>query len=129
MICIVCPRGCRMEAEQDELGHLQVTGAGCARGARYAETELTAPMRTVTTTVRVTGAAIGRLPVKSARPVPKELVRDTVAALRGFVVSAPVQRGTVIAADVAGTGVEFIATRDLPVLRHGIGHNLSNTPS
>lgn len=121
MICVVCPRGCRMEVQADEDGHAEVSGAGCVRGRTYAAAEMSTPVRTVTTTVAVTGASISRLPVKSAVPVPRDQVIGTVQALHSIEVCAPIRRGDVVAANVAGTGISFVATRDLPAQRTRAG--------
>ena len=57
LICIVCPRGCHLKAEgPDGNGNYSVTGNSCPRGRAYAVSELTHPVRTLTTTVRLTGA-------------------------------------------------------------------------
>ena len=58
MICIVCPMGCRMTAEQGEDGEIRVTGNTCKRGERHAKAEFTCPMRRLTTTVKIEGAAL-----------------------------------------------------------------------
>ena len=49
LVCIVCPRGCRLTV--DEAQDYKVTGNGCPRGAEYGRTELQNPTRTRTTTV------------------------------------------------------------------------------
>ena len=69
IICIVCPKGCRLTVDENTLA---VTGNGCPRGAEYGKNELTHPVRVVTSTVRVEGADICRCPVKTAGSVPKE---------------------------------------------------------
>lgn len=113
LICIVCPKGCRIRAEKQADGSVAASGAGCEKGIMYAGEEMTAPARVVTSTVAVEGALLPRLPVKSASPVPKSLVRDTVRALQSVRVVSPVRRGEVVARNVAGSGADFIATRDL----------------
>lgn len=50
LICIVCPKGCHLEA--DEGPSIVVRGNACPRGAVYAREEMTAPKRTVTATCR-----------------------------------------------------------------------------
>ncbi len=111
LICIVCPRGCHLQV--DEANGCAVFGNGCPRGAAYGKAELTHPTRTVTTTVRCTGARLPRCPVKTAAPVPRESIPAVMAALDGVLVRAPVKPGQVVLADVCGTGVDVIATRAL----------------
>ena len=113
-LCIGCPLGCRLEVEEDAEGHIvEVRGAGCRRGDRYAEQEHFDPRRAVTTTVAISGARWPRLPVRTAGEVPKDLVRGAVDALGEIRVEAPVRMGDVVVEDLLGTGVAVVATRDM----------------
>ena len=59
LICIVCPNGCHLKV--DEENGYNVTGNKCERGAEYGKAELLHPVRVVTSTVRIEGAACRRL--------------------------------------------------------------------
>lgn len=111
LICIVCPKGCHLQVDEDR--DYAVSGNSCPRGAEYGKMELTHPTRVVTSTVRCTGGAHPRCPVKTAEPIPKELIFQAVRCLDGVELTAPVHTGDVVVADVCGTGVPFVATRDL----------------
>lgn len=111
LICIVCPKGCHLRVDE-EYGYA-VTGNGCPRGAEYGRAELTNPTRVVTSTVRCTGGAWPRCPVKTDHPIPKGLMFAVMAALDGVEVSAPVRVGQVVLENVCGTGANIVATRDL----------------
>ena len=50
--------------------------------------------------------------VKTAGDVPKGRVFDVVRALTDVTATAPVHIGDVILADVAGTGIDIVATKD-----------------
>lgn len=113
-LCIGCPLGCRLEVEETEGDIVEIRGFGCKRGRVYAQQEHTDPRRMVTTTVQVENGLWARLPVKTRSPVPKSVVIDLCRALRDVVVVAPVRRGDVILANAMGTGVDVIATRDMP---------------
>ena len=111
LTCIRCPRGCRVRVGLGAGGSvLAVTGNACPRGDSYARAEVSAPVRTVTTTVPVEGGSQRRVAVKTAREVPRDAVLDVVRALAGARAVAPVEIGDVIARDVAGTGVDVVAT-------------------
>lgn len=110
MVCIVCPRGCRLKVDETTL---EVTGNTCPRGAEYGRAEVTHPTRTVTGTVAVTGGIHPRLSVRTDRPVPKEKMFEVMAALHGFTAHAPVKRGETLIAHVCGTEANVIATRDM----------------
>lgn len=113
MICIVCPKGCHLSVDDSDKNNLRVSGNACPRGGNYAIEELTAPKRMVTSTVVISGALHDRLPVKTAAPVPKELVFDVVRALDHVRVEAPVSVGQVIVENVCGTGVDIVAARTM----------------
>ena len=111
LICITCPRGCHLTV--DEAHDYAVTGNACPRGAEYGRNELLHPVRTVTSTVRVEGSSIPRLPVKTDRPLPKEKVFDCMALLNTITVHAPIKSGTVLASNILGTNVNIVATKSL----------------
>ena len=112
LICIVCPRGCRLRVEEDS-GYA-VTGNACPRGADYGKRELTHPTRVVTSTVRCAGGMYPRCPVKTSGPIPKERIFEAVALLDGVTLEAPVRLGQAAVKNVCGTGVDFVATRGMP---------------
>ena len=111
LICIVCPKGCHLRVDEDN-GYA-VTGNGCPRGAEYGKIELTHPTRVVTSTVKCQGAAHPRCPVKTDAPIPKSLIMQAVRCLDGVELTAPIHTGDIVVPDVCGTGVSFVATRDL----------------
>lgn len=113
-LCIGCPLGCRLEVDEAEGDIVEVRGFSCRLGKEFAVQEHTDPRRLVTTTVGVDGARWPRLPVKTTGTVPKALVREVCRALAHVRVRAPVRLGDVVIADVLGTGVDVVATRDLP---------------
>ena len=108
--CINCPMGCRMTVTLEAGKVVRVTGNTCKRGERYAEQECTAPQRMVTAVIPLEGARTP-LSVKPRTPIPKEKLRACMDALSALRLSAPVSAGSVVLADVCGTGVDVIATR------------------
>lgn len=110
MVCIVCPRGCRLKVDE---ATLEVTGNTYPRGAEYGRNEVTRPMRTVTGSVAVTGGIHPRLAVRTDRAVPKEKMFDIMAALHAFTAHAPVKRGEVLIENVCGTGANIISSRNM----------------
>lgn len=104
MTCIVCPVGCRMTVETDDSGNVvSVEGNTCVRGKKYAVSELTNPVRTLTSSVRITGGTDAFLPVRTAQPIPKGMLFEAMKEIRKITVTAPVSVGDVVAADIAGS--------------------------
>ena len=56
LTCICCQIGCTIEAEVEDNHVLSVRGNSCPRGEKYAKSELSNPVRTLTSTVGLTGA-------------------------------------------------------------------------
>ena len=111
LICIVCPRGCHLKVDEEQ--DYAVTGNSCPKGADYGRAELTHPTRVVTSTVRCEGGAYPRCPVKTNGPIPKGDIFAAVSLLDGVTVKAPVQVGQVVVENICGTGVDFVATRNM----------------
>ena len=111
--CIRCPIGCVITVDVDPDGTAAYReGARCARGREYAVAEVTAPVRSVATTINVPGCG-EPLSVRTAEPIPKGLVSDAVRAIKAVRVELPVRAGDVILPDLCGTGVPAIATKSL----------------
>lgn len=109
-VCISCPMGCPLRV-WEENGEVKVEGNTCPRGKAYGIQEFTAPMRTVTSSVPVIHGQQLMCSVKTAQPVPKEKVHQVLEAIYQAQVKAPVAVGDVVLENVAGTGVDVIATR------------------
>ena len=113
LTCIGCPMGCALLVEMDGKEIISVTGNTCKKGAEYAVKEVTNPTRIVTSTVRVTGGSEAMVSVKTKEDIPKGKIFDCVKALKSVEVAAPVHIGDVLVKNVAGTGVDVIATKNV----------------
>lgn len=112
LVCINCPLGCHLTVtkENDEI---KVTGNNCPRGEKYAINEMTCPMRTLTSTVKIKGSIHDSLPVITSGQIPKEKMFDVMKALKGVEVKAPVKVNDVIIKNVCDLGVDIIASRSM----------------
>lgn len=116
-LCIGCPLGCRLELDEAAAGEIvEIRGASCRKGDRYAAQEHTDPRRVLTSTVAIAGALWPRLPVKTAEAIPRNQVLAAAEALESVAVSAPIRLGDVVHADLIGTGIAVVATRDMDVV-------------
>lgn len=113
LTCINCPVGCSLKVELDGENVICVSGNTCRRGEIYARKEVTNPTRIVTSTVKVVNGTSGTVSVKTKEDIPKEKIFACVQALKGIEVQAPVHIGDVILENVAGTGVDIVATRNI----------------
>ena len=111
LVCIVCPKGCRLHVD-DENG-FTVTGNSCPRGAEYGKNEIQNPTRVLTSTVRLSGGAYRRCPVKTEKAVPKGKLLDIMKELNHVEVASPGSIGQVVLTNAAGTGVNVVVTKSL----------------
>ena len=115
LICIGCPMGCPLTVELENGAVARVTGNTCPRGDAYARKEVTHPTRIVTSTVRVEGGTLPVVSCKTRTDIPKGKIFDVARALKTVTVPAPVTIGQVLVDNVADTGVEIIATKNVGV--------------
>jgi len=110
LTCIVCPRGCRISIDEESK---EVIGATCARGEKFALTEITNPTRTVCTTVKTIFPSYPFLPIRTDGEIPKEKMKEAVELTKGFCLDRKVKRGEVVISNILDTNVNFIATADI----------------
>lgn len=112
--CIICPNGCEIEAELREDGSIaEVRGAACPRGTAYVEQELTAPMRTIASSVKVKNGELPLTSVRINRPVPKDRIFDVMNEIRKVTLEAPVYSGQLVVIDLLGLGADLIVTKSV----------------
>ncbi|MEJ5311047.1 MAG: DUF1667 domain-containing protein, partial [Anaerolineae bacterium] len=114
MICITCPMGCSVEVTREGQTLLSVDGNTCKRGEDYVRRELTDPRRMAATTVRVKGGIHPLVPVYTAQAFPKPRLFELLDALRQVELEAPVAMGQVVLANALGTGIDILASREMP---------------
>ncbi len=116
-LCIGCPMGCHLEVEHKEEEIIEIRGSSCKRGKEFAQQEHTDPRRMVTTTVRVLGGLWPKLPVKTTEAIPKGKVVELCKELHRIHPTAPVKMGDIILENALGTGIDVVASRDMPMSR------------
>ena len=113
LTCIGCPLGCALTVTMNDNEVISVKGNTCPRVDAYARKEVTNPTRIVTSTVRVEGGVSPMVNVKTASDIPKSKIFECAAALKDVVAIAPVKIGDVLLSDVAGTGVDIVAAKNI----------------
>ena len=117
--CTTCPAECLLtvEVERSADGAVaevrSVTGNSCPRGDKFAQQELTCPMRVLTTTVAVSGSDEALLPVRASEAIPLALHAQAMNFIRGLVVNAPIRMGDVVLPDLLNTNINLIASMDI----------------
>lgn len=112
MTCVACPLGCQITVELEGNEVISVTGNTCKRGDAYARTEISNPVRSIHSTVKVANGEHPVVPCKTSGPIPKGAIFDVMKEINKVTVNAPVKIGDVFIADVCGTGVDIVATNN-----------------
>ena len=112
--CISCPMGCEVELEVEDDEILSMEGNRCEAGREYVKNEFHNPTRILPTTARVKGGVLPLVPVKTDEPMPKPLLEDAMNEIAKVELEAPVELGDVVIENILDTGVNIVATRDLP---------------
>lgn len=118
--CIMCPQGCDITAELGEAGEnpgnqeiLSISGNKCPKGKAYVTQEIIAPMRNIATSVLVTGGELPLASVRLTKPIPKDRIFDVMDEIRKIHLTAPVEEGAVVIANVLDLGSDVILTRSV----------------
>ena len=115
IICVTCPKGCTLRVKHEGLQVLEVLDSGCKRGREYAIGELQDPRRMVASSVKVINGFHPLVAVYTAQAFPKPLITQLAKTLRQVEVKAPVKINQVIIKNALDTGIDIIASRDMPV--------------
>lgn len=109
LTCIVCPKGCELKVEFTDSGEItSISGHTCKRGEIYARAECTAPVRTVTTTVRCKDGAV--VAVKTSSPIPKSMIFEVMRRINSVAADNDVKIGDIVIANVLDTGADVVVT-------------------
>lgn len=110
--CIVCPMGCSVvvTGERDDIR--SISGNQCKRGEEYAKNEFSHPVRILTSTARIEGSEEPLVPLRSSKPIPRELLSTCIEEIKKLNLQAPVKRYDVLIRNILGTGADIVATRD-----------------
>lgn len=115
MVCIVCPVGCHMQIVEDstsETGY-KVSGATCNRGPIYGIKELSNPTRLLTSTVKINGGILPRIPVRTDKEIPKDKIFEVMEIINKIELNAPVKMGDILATNILGLDVNIISSKSV----------------
>ncbi len=113
LTCIRCPLGCNVIVEIENNEIVSIKGNTCPRGEQYANVELFAPVRTLTSTVKVKNGVIDRVPVKTQGEISKEKVFACMQILNKLEFLAPIEVGDVLVENILDTNVDIVATKSI----------------
>lgn len=112
MICIECPKSCRLIVDIEGHKVVSVHGARCPKGISYASSEMENPTRILTSTVTAEGLSINLIPVRTDKPIPKKDISRATEEVSRIRVNKPLKSGDVVVDNFLSLGVKLIATRE-----------------
>ncbi len=113
LICVNCPKGCRITVTLDNGKVADIQGYTCEKGRNYAAQETIRPMRVLTSTVKIENGTARVLPVITEKEIPLDMVNQAMEKIRTIDVYAPIKVNDVIVPDFLHTGVDLVASRSM----------------
>ena len=104
--------GCQVTVTTDGDAITNIANYTCKKGREYAIDEISNPTRMVTAVIPAKGSR-EPLSVKTRHVIPKSKIFDCIKAIEAAKVTLPVAIGDVVVANVCGTGVDIVATKNL----------------
>ena len=113
IICVACPKGCRIEIKHEDDEIKEISGYSCPQGEKYAKEEFLNPTRILPTTVRVKNGNLPLVSVKTEKPIPKKIINKVMQKTAAIQVEAPVKCGDIIIENLLNTGINLVATKNV----------------
>lgn len=110
LTCINCPVGCNLTVTIDG-ANIVVTGNRCINGEKYGISEVTNPMRIVTSIVRTDKNNF--VSCKTNRPVPKEKIFDVIKEIKSLTVNEPIKIKDILIKNVCDLDANVVATKNI----------------
>ena len=113
LTCIGCPKGCDIDINYEDGKIISIEGFTCPKGETYAKNEFEHPMRMLAGSMFVKGSNAQTVSCRTEKEIPKEKVLEAARALKTKAVNAPIKIGDILIKNIANTGVNIIATKDI----------------
>ena len=111
LTCIICPKGCNIKVNIEDGKVTNVEGNTCKRGYDYAVSEVTNPVRTITSTMKLEDGRM--LSVKTDKPIPKDLIFKCMEEINKKTAKSPVKIGDILIENILNTGSNIVATKNI----------------
>jgi CxxC motif-containing protein len=112
-ICIICPKGCRINVKYEGTDIKNINGDKCLKGKDYVKNEITNPLRVFTGSVLVENGDFPLVSVKTSSPIPKKYLKKIGEITRRIKVEAPVEIGQMVASNLLDNNIDLVATRKI----------------
>lgn len=112
LVCIVCPNSCLLKITEKD-GEIVVEGAKCKKGIEFAKEELTAPRRSLSSTIKSVFAELPVVPVRTKEEVLKQDIGAIMQEINACLIDKVYSVGDTVIKNVAGSGEDVICTVEI----------------
>lgn len=111
LTCIECPKGCLLSVDIENCKVVKVAGLECAKGKKYAVSEIENPVRIVTSTVLTEGLELKMIPVRTDKPISKKSIANVMKEIKAARIKTPIKTGGTVIKNILNSGADLVATR------------------
>jgi len=111
--CIICPNGCEISATIENNIVVKTEGSLCKKGEEYVVQEITAPKRTISSSIKVRGGELPLVSVRLSDFIPKEKIFEVMDEIKKVEVEAPTHIGQIVIENVLGLGSNVVITKNI----------------
>lgn len=112
MVCNKCEKYCILELKNDD-EFAEYFGSNCNKDISIKEIEMRSNKAILTSLVRIKGAEVKVVPVKSSKTIDKSLFMKCSRALSRINVGAPIRIGDIVCKNLLNLGVDIICTKNI----------------
>ena len=95
----------------DKNNELIIEGNKCSRGLEYAKSAYKTSPQVLFGRCLLSNASMGRLPVKTSRPIPENLKNQVMEQIRNTSIKAPVVKGQIIIKNILNLNIDVVSMR------------------
>ncbi len=110
LTCTNCPRGCTLEVIIEDGKIISLSGNRCEKGEEFAISEITAPKRSITSTVKTTSVHFPRAAVRTTEKIPVEQLFIVMEKINHYVLDHDCRCGEILIPHIYGE-VDLIVTQ------------------
>ncbi len=110
--CILCPKSCNIIGVFYNK-EIKVWGNNCKKGYDFFFEEIKENKRILTAVIPIDSKVEKTLPVRSEKPVRKNLLMDLVKELKNYSVKPPIKMGDIVLDNLLNKNINIVATRSI----------------
>jgi len=111
--CIICPNGCEITVTIENNVVIKTEGSLCKKGEEYVVQDITAPKRTLSSSIKVIGGDLPLVSVRLSDFIPKEKIFEVIDVIKKIEIEAPTHIGQIVIENILGLGSNVVITKNI----------------